>query len=86
MRVAAVRITATISKAGLALAGWLAVALAVLPASAVAQECRRSDFVEVVDAAAAALRTLNARNRPDFQNRLRQLKDKRGWSQDQLSK
>lgn len=81
---AAVRITATSTKAGLAAAGLLAVAAALLPASAIAQDCKRSDFVEVVDAAAAALRTLNARNRPDFQDRLRQLKDKRGWSQDQF--
>lgn len=81
---AAVRITAMMSKAGLAAAGLLALAVALLPAAARAQDCKRSDFVEVVDAAADALRTLNARNRPDFQGRLRQLKDKRGWSQDEF--
>lgn len=81
---AEVRITRKLSTAGLATAGLLAMTIALRPPAAIAQECRRSDFVEVVDAAAAALRTLNARNRPDFQNRLRQLKDKRGWSQDQF--
>lgn len=84
LRVAVGRITARMSRGALAAAGLLSVAVAGLPAPASAQECRRSDFVEVVDAAAAALRGLNARNRPDFQARLRQLKEKRGWSQDQF--
>jgi hypothetical protein len=34
--------------------------------------------------AAAALRELNRANTPQFQARLRQLKDKRGWSHDQF--
>jgi hypothetical protein len=72
------------ARVGLAAAALLAVAVALPSGPASAQACQRSDFVEVVDAAAAALRTLNARNRPDFQGRLRQLKDKRGWSQDQF--
>ncbi len=44
--------------------------------------CSKSDFEEVVDDAAAALRDLNAKHKPTFQERLRQLKDKRGWDHD----
>lgn len=39
-----------------------------------------------MDDAAAALRDLNLKNKPDFQERLRTLKDKRGWSHDQFLK
>ena len=46
--------------------------------------CERAEFEAVVDEAAAALRDLNAKNKPDFQEKLRQLKDKRGWSHDQF--
>jgi len=41
--------------------------------------CTKADFEAVVDEAAAALRDLNATHKPDFQERLRLLKDKRGW-------
>ena len=47
-------------------------------------ECARSDFESVVDAAAGSLRDMNAANKPKFQEKLRQLKEKRGWSQDQF--
>jgi hypothetical protein len=53
-------------------------------APAAAGECQRADFEAVVDDAAAALRDLNLKNKPDFQEKLRQLKDKRGWSHDQF--
>src|SRR5262249_22619953 len=53
-------------------------------AHAPAGECQRTDFEAVVDDAAAALRELNLKNKPDFQEKLRQLKDKRGWSHDQF--
>jgi hypothetical protein len=46
--------------------------------------CDRADFEAVVDRAAAALNELNAKNRPAFQEKLRLLKDKRGWSHDQF--
>lgn len=46
--------------------------------------CARGDFEAVVDAAGTSLRQLNADNRPTFQAKLRQLKDKRGWSHDQF--
>lgn len=49
-----------------------------------AQACSKSDFEQVVDEAAAALRDLNASNRPTFQDKLRTLKDKRGWSTEQF--
>jgi hypothetical protein len=48
--------------------------------------CTKAEFEGVVDEAAAALRDLNNKNRPDFQEKLRTLKDKRGWSNDQFLK
>jgi len=55
-------------------------------AGAPAAPCVKSEFEAVVDEAAAALRDLNQTNRPAFQEKLRQLKDKRGWSHDQFLK
>ena len=46
--------------------------------------CTRTDFEAVVDGAAETLRTLTQKNSPSFQAKLRQLKDKRGWSHDQF--
>jgi len=46
--------------------------------------CSKADFEAVVDEAAAALRDLNLKNRPTFQDKLRQLKDKRGWNNDEF--
>lgn len=54
----------------------------VLPAAA--QTCAKADFEAVVDEAAGALRALTHQNTPVFQGKLRQLKDKRGWSNDQF--
>lgn len=51
------------------------------PASAA---CSRSDFEAVVDEAAGSLRDMNAANKPKFQEKLRLLKDKRGWTQEQF--
>ncbi len=56
------------------------------PAAAAQQQCAKSDFEAVVDDAAAALRDLNFKNKPAFQEKLRQLKDKRGWTNDQFLK
>lgn len=71
---------------------FAAAALAMPPASA--QEsappdtapaaCTRTDFETVVDQAAATLRELNIQNRPRFQEKLRQLKEKRAWSEDEF--
>lgn len=54
--------------------------------AALAAECAKADFEAVVDEAAGALRDLNAVNKPAFQNKLRQLKDKRGWAHEQFLK
>ncbi len=51
-----------------------------------APQCAKAEFEDVVDDAAAALRGLNSKNKPAFQEKLRELKDKRGWSHDQFLK
>jgi hypothetical protein len=48
--------------------------------------CTRMQFEAAVSDAAGALRDLNAQNRPPFQQKLRALKDKRGWTHDQFLK
>ncbi|HEX6000912.1 MAG TPA: hypothetical protein VFZ16_16185 [Hyphomicrobiaceae bacterium] len=48
--------------------------------------CAKADFEAVVNAAGAALRDLAQQNTPVFQGKLRQLKDKRGWSNDEFLK
>ena len=51
-----------------------------------APQCSKTDFEAVVDEAAGALRDLARQNTPQFQGKLRQLKGKRGWSDDQFLK
>jgi hypothetical protein len=58
-------------------------AQAAVPPAPAAQ-CAKADFEAVVDEAAAALRDLNFKNKPAFQEKLRELKDKRGWTHDQF--
>ena len=48
--------------------------------------CAKADFEAVVNAAGAALRDLAQQNTPQFQAKLRQLKDKRSWSNDEFLK
>jgi len=62
--------------------GLLATAgLIGLGGQALAQSgCAKAEFETVVDEAAGALRELARKNTPTFQAKLRQLKDKRGWS------
>jgi len=73
-------------------AGVLAVAATLLAllhaggAPAQAPACAKGDFETVVNEAGAALRDLNRQNIPLFQAKLRQLKDKRNWSNDQFLK
>lgn len=68
----------------LALLGfWLAWSC---PAAAQGPACTKMQFEAAVSDAAGALRDLNAQNRPPFQEKLRALKDKRGWSHDQFLK
>jgi hypothetical protein len=82
-RVAAI-ITLMLAAAAHAQTGEAPAAPSAAQAPAAAGECQRADFEAVVDDAAAALRDLNLKNKPDFQEKLRQLKDKRGWSHDQF--
>ena len=56
--------------------------IAIASAPAFAQSCARTDFEAVVDNAAEALRQLNGENKPVFQERLRALREKRGWDHD----
>jgi hypothetical protein len=52
--------------------------------NAAAGACAKADFEAVVDEAAGSLRDLNAVNKPKFQEKLRQLKDKRRWAHEQF--
>jgi hypothetical protein len=70
----------------LAIAGLLALCLASPVAHAQAPACVKADFEAVVDEAAGALRDLARENTPHFQAKLRQLKQKRGWSDDRFLK
>jgi len=54
--------------------------------TALAQGCAKSDFEAVVNAAGAALRDLAQQNTPMFQAKLRELKDKRSWTNDEFVK
>jgi hypothetical protein len=56
------------------------------PALAQAPQCSKTDFEAVVDEAAGALRGLTRQNTPHFQAKLRELKVKRGWSDEQFLK
>jgi hypothetical protein len=73
-------------------AGVLAVAATLLAllhsavAPAQAPSCAKGDFESVVNEAGAVLRDLNRQNTPLFQAKLRQLKDKRKWSNDEFLK
>ena len=68
--------------------GWGLCAFAYTSGYALAQPatCQRADFETVVDLAAETLRDLNQKNTSVFQGKLRQLKDKRGWTHDQFLK
>lgn len=46
--------------------------------------CTKSDFETVVDQSAAALRDLNSQNRPRFQEKLRALRTKMAWTEEQF--
>lgn len=67
-----------------------ALLLACAPVAALAQDgpqtCTKGQFEAVVDEAAEALRNLNQEKKPEFEDRLRQLKEKRGWSHEDFLK
>jgi hypothetical protein len=72
-------------RAGVLMVAGLLLALPpVRPAMAQPPACARGDFEAVVDEAAGALRDLARQNTPQFQGKLRQLKTKRGWSDDRF--
>jgi hypothetical protein len=52
--------------------------------AAPAPACAKEEFESVVEDAAGSLRDLNSKNRPAFQEKLRELKDKRKWSHDEF--
>ena len=71
----------------LVVAGLLGAAIAGSAAGlAQTPPCSKGDFEAVVDEAAASLRDLTRQHTPQFQAKLRQLKDKRAWSNDQFMK
>jgi hypothetical protein len=53
---------------------------------ALAADCEKAQFETVVAEASNALRDLTAQNKPMFQEKLRGLKDKRGWTYDEFVK
>jgi len=63
---------------------WLAFLAALLGLSinsaALGATCTPNDFAAAVDSSGAALRTFNAEALPKLKNKLRQLKDKKGWA------
>jgi hypothetical protein len=56
------------------------------PQPSVPITCVKADFETVIDQSAEAIRGLNALKKPVFQDKLRQLKEKRAWTQDQFLK
>lgn len=73
-------------RAGWGSAGALCAALMAWPLAVHGADdpCGRADFEAVVEEAAGGLRDLNTENKPAFQDKLRQLKTKRGWTHDQF--
>jgi hypothetical protein len=64
----------------------LGVSRAALSQATPAATCAKVDFEAVVNAAGAALRDLAQQNTPVFQAKLRALKDKRSWTNDEFLK
>ena len=73
-------------RAGFLLLAALLIALSGARAALAQAPCSKTDFEAVVDEAAGALRGLAQQNTPPFQAKLRKLKTKRGWSDDQFLK
>jgi hypothetical protein len=65
---------------------WAGDGSALSQTAAASGQCAKADFEAVVNAAGAALRNLAQQNTPVFQGKLRQLKDKRNWSNDEFLK
>jgi hypothetical protein len=71
---------------GVLISFWAILWASAASAGGGAAACARADFETVVDMAAGALRDMNGANKPKFQAKLRELKDKRGWSHEQFLK
>lgn len=54
------------------------------PTGQIEATCQKEDFEAVVEATASSLRDLNSNNRPEFQEKLRELKLKRSWTQNEF--
>jgi hypothetical protein len=69
------------------LAAGFAVCSLLLASAAPAwsETCGRTEFEAVVQEASSVLSGLNQKNKPAMQDRLRQLRDKRGWTAEQFS-
>jgi hypothetical protein len=61
-------------------------AAAAPAAGATPANCTKTDFETVVDQSAGALRDLNSQNRPRFQEKLRALRTKKNWTEEQFLK
>lgn len=63
-----------------------AAVMALTPLAVRAEDprCQKTDFEAVVEETAGSLRELNSKNKPLYQEKLRSLKDKRGWSHEQF--
>lgn len=72
------------------LARWpaaaLVLALTMAATPTTAQTCGRGDFEQVVQEAASTLTSLNQKNKPAMQERLRKLRDKNSWTPDMFAK
>jgi hypothetical protein len=73
-------------RARLALIGLAAIVISADTGAARAEVCAREAFEKVVDEASSVLVRMTQTNTPTFQTKLRALKDKRGWSNEQLMK
>ena len=65
---------------------YLGAFVCLVTTEASAASCTRDDFANVVEQAGDTLRTLNGENTPNFQAKLRVLKERRKWSHDQFMK
>lgn len=86
---AAKRMTSTKTKLRSLTVRWLLPIglLAITGATAaVADTCNRAEFESVVATASETLRDLTAEKKPIFQDKLRNLMEKRGWTYDQFVK
>lgn len=68
----------------IAVVAFLAAGLGWTMPTRAQETCTRPDFEGVVESAAASLRDLNARNAPNFQDKLRLLRERQKWSADEF--